>query len=40
MVYGEVYADEIDKCDDDAWAGHLEENIPLTEFNGTQCKYH
>uniref|UniRef100_A0A914C0Q2 Ion transport domain-containing protein n=1 Tax=Acrobeloides nanus TaxID=290746 RepID=A0A914C0Q2_9BILA len=35
MVYGEVYADEIDLCDDEAWEGHLGNGIPLNEFNKT-----
>ncbi|CAJ0944633.1 unnamed protein product, partial [Mesorhabditis belari] len=29
MLYGEVYADEIDQCGDDAWDQHLEEGKPL-----------
>lgn len=29
MLYGEVYADEIDTCGDEAWDSHLENGVPV-----------
>uniref|UniRef100_A0A7E4V2Z3 LSDAT_euk domain-containing protein n=2 Tax=Panagrellus redivivus TaxID=6233 RepID=A0A7E4V2Z3_PANRE len=31
MLYGEVYADEIDLCGDQIWDGHLEAGVSLSE---------
>uniref|UniRef100_A0A914LXQ2 Ion transport domain-containing protein n=1 Tax=Meloidogyne incognita TaxID=6306 RepID=A0A914LXQ2_MELIC len=30
MLYGEVYADEIDTCGDEAWDEHLDKNISIS----------
>ncbi|KAI1728768.1 ion transport protein domain-containing protein [Ditylenchus destructor] len=30
MLYGEVYADEIDTCGDEAWDEHLDKRIPIS----------
>uniref|UniRef100_A0A1I7TXD6 LSDAT_euk domain-containing protein n=2 Tax=Caenorhabditis tropicalis TaxID=1561998 RepID=A0A1I7TXD6_9PELO len=35
MLYGEVYADEIDTCGDEAWENHLENGGPVILGNGT-----
>jgi transient receptor potential cation channel subfamily M protein 3 len=32
MLYGEVYADEIDTCGDTIWDGHLEDGISLPDY--------
>lgn len=39
MLYGEVYADEIDTCGDDAWDSHLENNtsVNIGESSGLAC---
>ncbi|CAJ0571052.1 unnamed protein product, partial [Mesorhabditis spiculigera] len=34
MLYGEVYADEIDQCGDDAWDQHLEDGTSLWQYTG------
>ncbi|KAI6207718.1 Transient receptor potential channel [Aphelenchoides besseyi] len=33
MLYGEVYADEIDTCGDEAWDQHQEKRIPIDELD-------
>jgi transient receptor potential cation channel subfamily M protein 3 len=33
MLYGEVYADEIDTCGDDRWDEHLEKKVPVDELS-------
>ncbi|GMT24127.1 hypothetical protein PFISCL1PPCAC_15424 [Pristionchus fissidentatus] len=35
MLYGEVYADEIDTCSDGIWDTHIELGIPISEMNTT-----
>ncbi|CAB3409681.1 unnamed protein product [Caenorhabditis bovis] len=35
MLYGEVYADEIDTCGDEIWDTHEDENIPISMLNVT-----
>uniref|UniRef100_A0A915BSL5 Transient receptor potential channel n=1 Tax=Parascaris univalens TaxID=6257 RepID=A0A915BSL5_PARUN len=36
MLYGEVYADEIDTCGDEAWDRHMEDGIPISSvYNGS-----
>ncbi|CAD6184965.1 unnamed protein product [Caenorhabditis auriculariae] len=35
MLYGEVYADEIDTCGDEAWDQHLENGGPVMMGNAT-----
>uniref|UniRef100_A0A8L8KAX7 LSDAT_euk domain-containing protein n=1 Tax=Heligmosomoides polygyrus TaxID=6339 RepID=A0A8L8KAX7_HELPZ len=38
MLYGEVYADEIDNCGDEAWDAHLERGVPITNSTfGDTC---
>ncbi|KAK6047286.1 hypothetical protein COOONC_15209 [Cooperia oncophora] len=38
MLYGEVYADEIDTCGDEAWDSHLEKGVPITNStSGSTC---
>ncbi|VDL62851.1 unnamed protein product [Nippostrongylus brasiliensis] len=38
MLYGEVYADEIDNCGDEAWDAHLEKGLPITNSTfGDTC---
>ncbi|EPB65815.1 transporter, cation channel family protein [Ancylostoma ceylanicum] len=38
MLYGEVYADEIDTCGDEAWDSHLEKGVPITNStSGATC---
>lgn len=39
MLYGEVYADEIDTCGDDQWDTHLEKQIPVDSLtpSATAC---
>uniref|UniRef100_A0A1I7XNT9 Ion_trans domain-containing protein n=1 Tax=Heterorhabditis bacteriophora TaxID=37862 RepID=A0A1I7XNT9_HETBA len=38
MLYGEVYADEIDTCGDEAWDTHLENGVPITNStSGATC---
>ena len=32
MFYGEVYAAEIDLCNDKVWEGHLEDGVSLAEY--------
>ncbi|KAI6241208.1 Transient receptor potential channel [Aphelenchoides fujianensis] len=34
MLYGEVYADEIDTCGDEAWDQHQEKRVPIDELDG------
>ncbi|MFH4977286.1 hypothetical protein AB6A40_003995 [Gnathostoma spinigerum] len=33
MLYGEVYADEIDACGDDAWDNHLKYGVSISALN-------
>ncbi|CAA92726.2 TRPM SLOG domain-containing protein [Caenorhabditis elegans] len=35
MLYGEVYAAEIDTCGDEIWQTHEDENIPISMLNVT-----
>ncbi|CAD5209766.1 unnamed protein product [Bursaphelenchus xylophilus] len=35
MLYGEVYADEIDTCGDEAWDEHMEKRIPVDALTNT-----
>ncbi|CAI2350419.1 unnamed protein product [Caenorhabditis sp. 36 PRJEB53466] len=35
MLYGEVYAAEIDTCGDEIWHAHEDENIPISMLNVT-----
>jgi transient receptor potential cation channel subfamily M protein 3 len=40
MLYGEVYADEIDTCGDEAWDDHVDKHIGIDELtNITTSKY-
>uniref|UniRef100_A0A914YEB2 Ion transport domain-containing protein n=1 Tax=Panagrolaimus superbus TaxID=310955 RepID=A0A914YEB2_9BILA len=32
MLYGEVYADEIDTCGDTLWDGHLEDGVSIPDY--------
>ena len=36
MLYGEVYAAEIDTCGDEIWHTHEDENIPISMLNVTR----
>lgn len=36
MLYGEVYAAEIDTCGDEIWQTHEDENIPISMLNVTR----
>lgn len=39
MLYGEVYADEIDTCGDEAWDEHMEKRIPVDALTNT-CNHY